>query len=55
VSEKTNRKENRKFLWKRKQLGIPFCGTKIEAILSECLSENPSAEEKTTLNSFPWN
>ncbi len=39
---------------KRKQLGIPFRGTKIKAN-SQNSFPNPSAEEKTTRNSVPWN
>ncbi len=40
--------------WKRKQLGIPFRGTEIEAKSRNSLP-NPSAEEKTTRNSVPRN
>jgi len=39
---------------KRKRLGIPFRGTKIEANYQNSFP-NPSAEEKTTWNSVPWN
>jgi hypothetical protein len=38
---------------KRKQLGIPFRGTKLEASSRNFLP-NSSAEEKTTRNSVPW-
>ncbi len=38
---------------KRKQLGIPFRGTKIEANSHNSVP-NPSAEENTTRNSVPW-
>jgi hypothetical protein len=41
-------------LQKRKQLGISFLGTKIEAY-SWNFIPNHSAEENTTRNSFPWN
>jgi hypothetical protein len=37
----------------RKQLGIGFCGTKIE-VNSHNSVLNPSAEENTTQNSIPW-
>jgi hypothetical protein len=40
--------------WKRKQLGIPFHGTKIEENYRNSLP-NPSAKEKTTRNFVPWN
>ncbi len=39
---------------KRKQLGIPFRGTKLEASSRNFLP-NSSAEEKTTRNSVLWN
>ncbi len=39
---------------KRKQHGIPFRETEIEAKSRNSLP-NPSAEEKTTRNSVPWN
>jgi hypothetical protein len=39
---------------KRKQLRIPFRGTKLEASSRNFLP-NFSAEEKTTRNSVPWN
>jgi hypothetical protein len=39
---------------KRKKIGIPFRRTKIEAY-SQNSAPNPSAEEKTTRNSVPWN
>ncbi len=39
---------------KRKQLGITFRGTKIEAYSRNSIP-NPFAEEKTTRNSVPWN
>jgi hypothetical protein len=38
----------------RKQLGIPFRGTKIKA-KSHYSVPNPSVEENTTRNSVPWN
>jgi hypothetical protein len=41
-------------LWKRKQLGTPFCGPKIKANFRNFLP-NPSAEEKKTWNSVLWN
>jgi hypothetical protein len=37
-------------MWKRKQLGTPFCGPKIKANFRNFLP-NPSAEEKKTWNS----
>ncbi len=39
---------------KRKQLGIPFRGTKIEAKFHNSVPK-PSAEENRTRNSVPWN
>jgi hypothetical protein len=38
---------------KRKQLGIPFRGTKTEAIAQNSIP-NHSAEKKTTRDSVPW-
>jgi hypothetical protein len=62
VSEKTNRKENRKLSvfssepFRRRENNSEFRSMELKKKqLSEFRAENPSAEEKTTQNSFPWN
>ncbi len=62
VSEKTNRKENRKLSvfsfepFRRRENNSEFRSMELKKKqLSEFRAENPSAEEKTTQNSFLWN